>query len=213
MKKILIVMASAVMMFSLTGCSLSAFEKLKEISYGVDEDMKDGNLDDISFLDDLVNLGQEEGFTESDFEDFMDYSDGSFDIPSGWEVSSRNSTADKVFFIQKGDEDTEIPDNISVNFGTNSYSASEHVQFREAILSQLAAQVPENTNIHGEGTTSANGLTVYAFTMTNDDDDTVSQQIYIVGDYEYCLVYLTCFDNHQSCKDAAKAIVDSFEWK
>ena len=210
MKKIVLALIAACMTLSLCGCT--KISDIVNIARAVSEGGNGGG-EDIYGNNDPIYDGPDDGFTMEDFEDFMLYGDGTFNIPYGWEVSSRNSTSDKVFFIKEGDEEVDVPDNISVNYGTNHYSKSEHVAFREAILAQLLQQVGEGYNINGQGTTSDKGLTVYAFTITGDDSDKISQQIYIVGDYEYCLVYLTCFDNHQSCKDAAKELVDSFEWK
>lgn len=39
-----------------------------------------------------------------------------------------------IFCIEEGHEDEYYPDNISINMGTNRYSAEEHTMFREAIV-------------------------------------------------------------------------------
>lgn len=78
---------------------------------------------------------------------------GSYTVPEGWAKMERYSTENKIFYAEEGHEDDEMPDNISVEVGTNRYSADEHEKFREAILRQLAMQLQGvDAELTGDGT-------------------------------------------------------------
>ena len=113
MKKIVLALIAACMTLSLCGCT--KISDIVNIARAVSEGGNGGG-EDIYGNNDPIYDGLDDGFTMEDFEDFMLYGDGTFDIPYGWEVSSRNSTSDKVFFIKEGDEEVDVPDNISVKF-------------------------------------------------------------------------------------------------
>lgn len=134
-----------------------------------------------------------------------------FTVPEGWVLSEAYSTDSKLFYVEEGCEDDPLPDNISINLGTNRYSAEEHEKFREAILRQLLSQIQGlDAELTGDGTYTAQGYVVYIFTIT--EADAVTKQYYIVGDQRYCLIHLTSFTGADSAYDAAQAMADSFVW-
>lgn len=137
---------------------------------------------------------------------------GSYTIPSTWTKRDDHSTANKYFFANKNDNNT-IPDNISVEMGTNKYSKDDHMAFNRAILAQLSMQVKgSGMTINGSGSTTKNGYPVYTYRMTGKGQTIV--QHYIVGDYKYVLVHETIWHGDtKDTDDAAKAIVNSFKWK
>lgn len=124
-----------------------------------------------------------------------------------------HSTKDKVFYVLEKDEKVSVPDNISVNVGTNYYKKEDHLIFRRAIQEQLYKQVGKNATVRGSGITTTKGNTVYKFIITKMNSKTEITQYYIVGDYKYVLVYETNFTANPDLDNATYNIVDTFEWK
>ena len=137
---------------------------------------------------------------------------GSYTIPETWIKSEEHSTYSKYFFYNPTDSHNP-PNNISVERGTNYYSKEDHIRFRQAILEQIGNQIkPYNGTVTSSGSTSKNGYIVYTFNIEGTGGKTI--QHYIIGDYEYVLVHETIWTgNGTDCNNAAKTIVDSFEWK
>ena len=116
-----------------------------------------------------------------------------------------------VFYVEKGHEKDELPDNISISVGVNRYSAEAHTKFKDAIVKQLLMQLNgENAQLDGTGSNTEQGYVVYTFTI--DDSTAVTKQYYIVKDFGFCLVQLTNFTGSDSAYQAAQTIVDSFVW-
>ena len=136
---------------------------------------------------------------------------GSWTVPEGWVLAQRYSTKNKVFDVEEGHEEDSQPDNISVEVGTNRYSAGDHEQFREAILRQLLMQVQGlDAELTGDGTFTEQEYVLYIFTIT--EPDVITKQFYIIGDQRYGLVHLTNFTGSEATDEAAQAIADSFVW-
>ncbi len=137
---------------------------------------------------------------------------GSYTQPDGWVKLEKYSSNNKIFYVEEGHENDETPDNISVNIGTNNYSADEHEKFRDAVVRQLTAQLDgENVNLTGDGTYTAQGDIVYIFTI-EEATGVVTKQYYIVGEHQYCLIHVTNFSGSDNANKAAQAIADSFVW-
>lgn len=148
-----------------------------------------------------------------------------YTIPAGWSISDKYTTADKAFYVMDGHEDDEMPDNISVEVQTNRYAADEHMQFRDAIVRQLAMQlqgVP--ATLTGDGTFTDNEDVLYIFTITEDATEealaadpeavgVITRQYYIVGDKRYALVQLTNFSGTEEVTAAADRLAKSFTLK
>ena len=114
--------------------------------------------------------------------------------------------------MQEGHENDTLPDNISVNIGSNKYSADEHSKFKDAILNQLLFQLTgTNATLNGDGTYPEQGYTEYIFTI--EDSDAVTKQYYIIDDYRYCLIHLTNYTLSENAYDAVQEIADSFVWQ
>ncbi|WP_281692866.1 hypothetical protein [Agathobaculum desmolans] len=136
---------------------------------------------------------------------------GSYTVPDGWVKSDKHSSSNMVFYVEKGHEEDELPDNISISVGVNRYSAEEHTKFKDAIVKQLLMQLNgENAQLDGTGSNTEQGYVVYTFTI--DDSTTITKQYYIVKDFGFCLVQLTNFTGSDSAYQAAQTIVDSFVW-
>lgn len=136
---------------------------------------------------------------------------GSYTVPDGWVKLEKCSTKDKLFYVEEGRENDELPDNISVEIGTNRYSADEHEKFRDAIVRQLTMQIQGlDAELTGSGTFTAQEDVLYIFTIS--EKDVVTRQFYIVGDQRYCLIHLTNFTGSEQANDAARAMADSFAW-
>ena len=134
-----------------------------------------------------------------------------YTVPEGWVYAADYSSSDKLFYVPEGQENAATPDNISVNVGKNRYSADEHEQFRDAILQQLLMQTQgSDAEIGGAGSYTANGETLYTFTIT--EPDAVTVQHYIVGEQRYALVHLTNFSGAEEVTQAAQALADSLQW-
>lgn len=134
-----------------------------------------------------------------------------FTVPEGWVKADAYSTEEKLFYVEEGHEEDDLPDNISINIGTNRYSAAEHEAFRDAIVRQLLAQIQGlDAELTGDGTYTEQGYVVYIFTIT--EADIVTKQYYIIGDCRYCLIHLTSYTGEENVYDAARAMADSFVW-
>jgi len=137
---------------------------------------------------------------------------GSYTVPDGWIKADQYSTEDKIFYVEEGHEEDEFPDNISIETGSNQYSADEHEKFRDAIVQQLMMQLQDvSAELTGDGTYTEQNYVVYIFTIS--EEDVVTKQYYIVGDKRYCLVHLTNFTGSESADEAAQAMADSFVWE
>lgn len=140
---------------------------------------------------------------------------GTYTVPTGWIESTKYSTSGKFFYVADGTEDQQLPNNISVNMGTNKYSADDHILFRQAIVNQLVMQLPKDTQLNGSGSFTANDYVLYTFTFSITENDTTlnATQYYIVGDKKYVMVYESVYDGNTEEVDAiAKNIVDTFQW-
>lgn len=136
---------------------------------------------------------------------------GSYTAPEGWVKVEKYSTKDKIFYVEEGHEDDELPDNISIEVGTNQYNADEHEKFREAIVRQLMMQLQGNdAELTGDGTYTEQDYVVYIFTIS--EEEAVTKQYYIVGDKQYCLLQTTNFTGSESVDETAQAMADSFIW-
>ncbi len=136
---------------------------------------------------------------------------GSYTVPEGWVKAEQYSTVDKVFYVEEGHEEDDLPDNISIEIGTNRYAAEEHEQFRDAIVRQLLVQLQGvEAELTGDGTYTEQGYVVYIFTISGTD--ALTKQYYIVGDQQYCLIHLTGFSGSESTVQAAQDMADSFVW-
>lgn len=137
---------------------------------------------------------------------------GSYTVPEGWVKMEKHSTEDKIFYVEEGHEDDELPDNISIEVGTNRYSADEHEKFRDAIVRQLTMQLQDvDAELTGDGTYTEQDYIVYVFTIS--EADVVTKQYYIVGDQRYCLLQMTNFTGSETVNETAQSMVDSFVWE
>lgn len=137
---------------------------------------------------------------------------GSYTVPEGWVKMEKYSTEDKIFYVEEGHEDDELPDNISIEVGTNRYSADEHEKFRDAIVQQLTMQLQDvDAELTGDGTYTEQDYIVYIFTIS--EADVVTKQYYIVGDQRYCLLQLTNFTGSETVNEVAQSMADSFVWE
>lgn len=138
-----------------------------------------------------------------------------YTVPTGWIESDTYSTKDKFFYVADGTEQDALPNNISINMGSNKYSADDHINFRQAIVQQLAMQLPKDTILNGNGSYTANDYVLYTFTFTIQEEDMtlVATQYYIVGDHKYVMIYESVYDGDTEAVDTiAKNMVDTFTW-
>ena len=142
--------------------------------------------------------------------DILDVAD--YTIPEDYVLAEEQSTPDKVFYVHKDDKE-EIPDNISIEVGTNSYALTEHEEFRDAIMFQLEMQADESgAEVEvSDPITTKNGELLYSFVM--DGSDGVTSQHYLVGDKRYCLIHETNWTGNPKLDEATESIVQSFKWK
>lgn len=142
--------------------------------------------------------------TEADFP-------GQYPVPEGWVQAEKYSTDEKRFYVEEGHQEDPQPDNISIEVGTNRYSAEDHEQFRDAILRQLAMQLQGvDAQLTGDGTYTEEGDILYIFTIS--EADVVTKQYYIVGDQQYCLLQLTNFTGSEAANEAAQSMATHFVW-
>ena len=140
---------------------------------------------------------------------------GSYSISESWTEVKAQSSSNKYFYVLKGQENNEKPNNISINAGTNYYTKVEHEKFKNSILNQLSMQITgkDGIEINADGSTTENGEIVYTFIIKDTKNNTITTQYYIVGDYKYVLIHETVFGESKETDDVAKNIVSSFRWK
>ena len=138
---------------------------------------------------------------------------GSYSVSNTWEENKEHSTERKFFYIKRGDTN-KLPNNISVEMGTNRYSEKDHMMFRDAILRQIAMQTKKSADqIKSSCSNTSNNYILYTFIIDNGPN--ITKQYYIVGDYKYILVHATIFDREteDETDNISNQIVNSFTWK
>lgn len=210
MKKYILFLLS---LFCLTACTPQSPKQTQEIE-NTDETKNVENAEDTNETENTENDFEESEITDENGTTYTK-SFGSYTVPTGWIESDIYSTKNKFFYVAEGTEEQEHPNNVSINMGTNRYSAEDHIQFRQAILNQLVAQLPKGTALNGSGSFTANDYVLYTFTFSFTENGTTfnATQYYIVGDYKFVMVYETAFnDNTEETDKIAKNIVDTFKW-
>ena len=144
--------------------------------------------------------------------DIYTLSHGSFFLIDSWDKYDPQSTDAKPFFVPEDYDGVGIPDNISVEYGTNRYSKDDTAAFGEAILAQLSQQTGGNLtgDITAAGITSDKGEPVLVFNFSTEDRQIT--QYYICGDQEHILIYETNISSSSECDEAAQTIMNTFEW-
>lgn len=165
-----------------------------------------------SITKDFEKQIQQEGNIEND--NVFNKNFGSYELPENWVESKNHSTSSKFFYVLKGQEQKERPNNISINYGTNKYDKANHEKFRDAILNQLSMQIAkkEGIEINANASYNDNEDIVYTFIIKELNDNITTTQYYIVGDYKYILIYETVFGESEETDKAVKRIVNSFKW-
>ena len=146
-------------------------------------------------------------------EDRFVFTHGSFELAHGWYKYDDHSTEAKPFFVPQDYDGNGVPDNISVEHGTNHYAKDDPTTFGRAISAQLAQQVQGHATgeITSSGITSQTGEPVLVFDIPMADCHIT--QYYICGDHEHILVYETNFSGSTECDEVARTIVDTFVWE
>lgn len=140
---------------------------------------------------------------------------GTYTIDSSWEEYLNQSADNEFFYVKVGTNSLEKQNNISVKEETNSYSESNHINFKNWILSQLSSELSENDTINANAFTSDNGYTVYEFEIHNGVENVTNNKYYIIGDYKHILVDETVYtdsENVGDVDDIAREIVNTFKW-
>ena len=140
---------------------------------------------------------------------------GTYTIDSSWEEYLNQSTDNEFFYVKVGTNSLEKQNNISVKEETNSYSESNHINFKNWILSQLSNELSENDTINANAFTSDNGYTVYEFEIHNGVENVTNNKYYIIGDYKHILVNETVYTDSENVGDVdniAREIVNTFKW-
>jgi hypothetical protein len=136
---------------------------------------------------------------------------GTFSVPSGWVKNKEHSTDSKPFFVPRSYNGSGVPNNISVEYGTNHYNKDKVTDFGAAILKQLSDQTKGQLTgeITSSGTTAESGGSILTYKFSMQDRECT--QYYIVGDQCYVMVYETNMDGSEDCDQAAEEIVNTFQ--
>ena len=207
-KEILITMITVLSIVLLAGC-------------GVTSDESSGSVEsssvDSSTIETVEPSSDDSTAETTDLEDETDgdlYTlyQGSFILIDSWDKYDPQSTDAKPFFVPEDYDGVGIPDNISVEYGTNRYSKDDTAAFGEAIMAQLAQQTGGSLtgDVTASGITSDKGEPVLLFSFSVEDRQIT--QYYICGDYEHILIYETNFSGSSECDEAAQTIMNTFEW-
>ena len=144
--------------------------------------------------------------------DFYTFDQGSFILTDSWDKYDAQSTDAKLFFVPEDYNGVGIPDNISVEYGTNRYAKDDAAAFGEASLAQLSQQTKGSLtgDITASGITSDKGESVLVFSFSTEDRQIT--QYYICGDQEHILIYEMNFSSSSECDEVARTIMNTFEW-
>ena len=139
---------------------------------------------------------------------------GSYEVLDGWVENKEHSTRNKFFYVLEGTEKQSLPNNISINEGTNKYSSNQHTSFRTAIVKQLSSQISgkEGVTLNANGSYTDNDYVVYTFVIHEEDKDITTTQYYIVGDYKYVLIHETVHGTSTETDEVAKKMLNTFKW-
>ncbi len=164
-----------------------------------------------SIKTDPVNTPSSADSSETDADIYM-LDQGSFIIPDSWDEYEPQSTESKIFFVPEDYDGVGVPDNISVEYGRNRYSKEDSTAFGKAITAQILQQAGEllNDGISASGIISDKEEPVLVFSFSIEGVQIT--QYYICGDYEHIFIYETNFSGSSECDEAAKTIMNSFEW-
>lgn len=198
-------------LFCLTSCAQQTTPQQSNVSEDAEQNTEENTE---KTTEDVEQTIEENAVTDENGTTYTK-SFGTYTVPTGWIESTTYSTSDKFFYVADGTEENALPNNISINMGTNKYSADDHVSFRQAIMNQLVMQLPKDTMLNGSGSYTANDSILYTFTFSITENDTTlnATQYYIVGDHKYIMVYESVYDGNTEEVDAiAKNIVDTFQW-
>lgn len=150
-------------------------------------------------------------------DDLLRKSFGSYEVGYDWvEVPGHSAPPNYYSYCMAGDEQSSMPNNIAVSYGTNRYSLEDSDDFTGAILSQLTVQAAAYN-----GTAVMTAFSTdpdqpwYRFDVSSDDGARTIQW-YICGDYKYVMVSLAIYDEdlaeEDHAIDVAEGIVESFNW-
>ena len=137
---------------------------------------------------------------------------GTYTINSSWEEDINNSMNEEFFYVEVGNQNLEKINTISIKEESNSFSASNHVNFKNEILSQLSNELAETDNINANAFTSDNGYIVYKFEIHKNAENVTINKYYIIGDYKHILVNETTYSDSEEADNIAKEMVDTFKW-
>ena len=137
---------------------------------------------------------------------------GTYEVQSGWIEEKAHSTNDVFFYVKKGTEKDSQPNNIAISEGKNKFKISEHEDFEKAIMGQLQAQMPKNSDvkIESEGIVTTNNNRVFVVTIKEKSLET--KFYYIMGDYKFVMVQATCFNDENDVYKVSDYMVNSFVW-
>ena len=220
MRKILCLTLLIAICMSSTSCLFlpSIFKKDKDkqenkISADVDED-EDEDKDEDKEDDDSSDLSLKDPADQPEGGIVFEKDFGTFSIPEGWEESESHSTSEKLFYIPEGNDDKSYTDNISVSYSENKYSEDDVMDFKDAIMEQLAKQMSDypDATMYGDGSYTANDYLLLSFTISGFEDESTIKIYYIIGEKKHCEIYMTCKDDPEEAQAAVQMMVDSFVW-
>lgn len=133
---------------------------------------------------------------------------GKVTVINGWKAVKERSTERKAFFAPASYDGKGVPDNISIEYATNSYALSDSTDFARSIERQLAMQT--GVTIKGSGSTTARGYLLLSFEF--EIEGTAYRQYYIPGERHHILIYETNFSGSEECAKTAAQMADSFEF-
>lgn len=206
MKKLLCIVLLAAVCFSSTSCL--ARDKNQEedrIRSSIEDENENEQTDssDVSSKDPVKQPNGDLVF-EKDF--------GTYRIPVGW-IESKIRSTDEIFYYISVDKNDKNHTDISVRYGTNKYSEDEVKDFKKDAMEQVLTQVPDDSYDYMvcTDTRTQNDCLLVTIEFTGLKENPNATYFYIVGDYKYCEVALTCKDDPEA-EQAAQMIIDSFAW-
>ncbi len=157
-----------------------------------------------------VAVGEKLAVIEKDF--------GSYNIPNNW-YEDTEFMDNAVSYIKDGTTLSEPFDCVVVYADVNVYTAEDHEVFRDAIVQQLPSQLPEGSELVGEGIYTEQGYHCYVFEIVYAENpypeagEEYHRKIaYIVGEKEHCMVEEIWFGEDAESHEVFQGILDSSVW-
>lgn len=137
---------------------------------------------------------------------------GTYEVKEGWVKANDVSSDSITFYVKSGDEDLDQPNNVAIKGNKTKFAADKHEEFKDAIVSQVNEQIPEDmdVDVKVDGKTNKSGDVYYVVGI--DEGDIATKFYYILADHKFVTIQATSFDKGDEVFEVADHMADTFVW-